>query len=40
MALRFDHVNISVVSIDRTTDFLRVTFPELVVRGGAEGQWE
>ncbi|NPV47514.1 MAG: VOC family protein [Armatimonadetes bacterium] len=40
MALTFDHVNISVVSIDRTVVFLRVAFPELVVRGGDKGQWD
>ncbi len=38
MALHFDHVNLTVVSIERASDFLRIAFPQFRVRGGGEGQ--
>jgi catechol 2,3-dioxygenase-like lactoylglutathione lyase family enzyme len=38
MALHFDHVNITVVDIERATEFLRIAFPHFRVRGGGEGK--
>lgn len=37
MALHFDHVNLTVVSIDRAREFLQVAFPHFRIRGGGEG---
>lgn len=39
MICQLDHVNISVVDLDRTVAFLRIAFPELRVRGGGKGQF-
>jgi hypothetical protein len=40
MAFHFDHVNISVVSIERTAEFLNVAFPHFKVRGGGAGEYQ
>jgi catechol 2,3-dioxygenase-like lactoylglutathione lyase family enzyme len=37
MICQLDHVNISVVDVDRTVAFLRVAFPEFRIRGGGKG---
>ncbi len=40
MTCQLDHVNISVVDIDRTVAFLRIAFPEFIVRGGGQGEYQ
>jgi catechol 2,3-dioxygenase-like lactoylglutathione lyase family enzyme len=40
VALHFDHVNITVASIDRAAEFLKIAFPHFERRGGGEGQSE
>jgi len=40
MTCELDHVNVSVIDLDRTTEFLRIAFPDFWVRGGGEGKWE
>jgi hypothetical protein len=40
MALHFDHVNVTVVSIDRAAEFLKIAFPHFRIRGGGEGEFE
>ena len=40
MALHFDHVNTTVVNIERATEFLRIAFPHFTVRGGGEGEYQ
>jgi len=40
MAFHFDHVNVSVVSIERAAEFLRVAFPHFVIRGSGEVSYE
>jgi catechol 2,3-dioxygenase-like lactoylglutathione lyase family enzyme len=39
MLCQLDHVNISVVDIDRTVAFLRIAFPEFRIRGGGKGKF-
>jgi catechol 2,3-dioxygenase-like lactoylglutathione lyase family enzyme len=38
MAFHFDHVNITVVSIERARGFLGIAFPHFGVRGGGQGE--
>lgn len=38
MAFHFDHVNITVVDIERAAEFLKIAFPHFAIRGGGEGQ--
>lgn len=40
MLCQLDHVNISVVDLQRTVDFLRIAFPDFPVRGGGEGEYQ
>lgn len=40
MICQLDHVNISVVNLDRTVGFLRIAFPEFRVRGGGYGRFD
>ena len=40
MACRLDHVNISVVNLDRTLAFLHIAFPVFRVRGGGTGTFD
>jgi catechol 2,3-dioxygenase-like lactoylglutathione lyase family enzyme len=35
-----DHVNISVVDVDRTVALLRIAFPEFIVRGSGKGEYQ
>jgi catechol 2,3-dioxygenase-like lactoylglutathione lyase family enzyme len=37
MLCQLDHVNVSVVDIQRTIAFLRIAFPEFRIRGGGTG---
>ena len=39
MAFHFDHVNITVVSIERAREFLSIAFPHFRVRGGSQGTY-
>jgi catechol 2,3-dioxygenase-like lactoylglutathione lyase family enzyme len=39
MLCQLEHVNISVVDLDRTVVFLRIAFPQFRVRGGGQGQF-
>lgn len=40
MAFHFDHVNVSVVSIDRAAEFLNIAFPHFRIRGSGGGEYE
>lgn len=40
MTCQLDHVNIAVVDVGRTVAFLRIAFPEFVVRGGGQGEYK
>ena len=39
MAFHFDHLNITVVSIERAREFLSTAFPHFRVRGGSQGTY-
>lgn len=40
MAFHFDHVNVTVVNIDRAAEFLRIAFPHFRIRGGGAGEYQ
>lgn len=40
MAFHFDHVNVTVVSIDRAAEFLKIAFPHFRIRGSGAGEYQ